>query len=378
MPSPRSIGALTRVRRLGWRREKNTPVFSLTGCAPAGHITVVAGIGVVLNPRSRRNLRDPRAEARLAQTLGDHGVVRAARSIDELYRIAEDFRRDAIDVLAISGGDGTNHVTLTGFLDVYGRATIPQVALLRGGTMNTVANSVGVSKGRPEGILGRLIRDYARRANAPMENVERHVMRIAPTSGGKAHYGFLFGTGVMCGFLADYYRDGEPSPLVAAKTLARGIGSAFIGGPTIRRMAEPFRGSVSLSCRPRDEHPLHGGDRREEDWGERDYLAVAAGTIAHIGLNFKPFYRYRERPGHFHMLGIHASPVGFVRELPRIHRGEPMRPDKAFDALAERAVVRRPAEDGGRLRYMIDGDLHESDGDLEVTIGPKVTLVVVR
>ncbi len=344
------------------------------------HITVVAGIGVVINPRSRRNLRDPRAEARLARTLGDHGVVRAARSIDELYRIAEDFRRDDIDVLAISGGDGTNHVTLTGFFDVYGPATMPQVALLRGGTMNTVANSVGVSKGRPEGLLGRLIRDYARRANAPdgtapagarsnpMENVERHVMRIAPREGGKAHYGFLFGTGVMCGFLADYYGDGEPSPLVAAKTLARGIGSAFVGGPPLRRLAEPFRGSVALSS---------AGGSRQDAWEERDYLAVAAGTIAHIGLNFRPFYRYAERPGHFHMLGIHASPMGFVRELPRIHRGEPMRTGKAFEGLAERAVVRCSAR-RRRLRYMIDGDLHEADGELEVAIGPKVELLVVR
>ncbi len=339
-----------------------------------GHITVVAGIGVVLNPKSRRNLRDPRAQARLARTLGDHGVVRAARSIDELYRIAEDFRRDDIDVLAISGGDGTNHVTLTGFFDVYGRETMPQVALLRGGTMNTVANSVGVSKGRPEGLLGRLIRNYAQRANAPMENVERHVMRIAPAEGGKAHYGFLFGTGVMCGFLADYYRDGEPSPLVAAKILARGIGSAFIGGPTIRRMAEPFRGSVTLSWADgQGQRP-----RLEETWGERDYLAVAAGTIAHIGLNFRPFYRYDERPAHFHMLGIHASPIGFVQELPRIHRGEPMRAGKAFDALAARARVRATRGASGRLRYMIDGDLHECSGELDVEVGPKVKLVVVR
>src|SRR5580704_15632275 len=141
---------------------------------------VVSGIGVVLNPKSRRNLRDPSAASRLARTLGDHGVVREARSIDELYRIAEDFRREDIDVLAISGGDGTNHVTLTGFIDVYGGATMPQVALLRGGTMNTVANSVGVTRGRPEGVLERLLRDYAERASLPLENVERHVMRIAP------------------------------------------------------------------------------------------------------------------------------------------------------------------------------------------------------
>ncbi len=321
----------------------------------------MSGIGVILNPKSGKNLRDPGAARRLARTLGDQGVLREAHSIDELYRIAEDFQRLEIDVLGISGGDGTNHVTLTGFLDVYGGHTMPQVALLRGGTMNTVANSVGVRHGRPEGLLGRLIRDYAQQASMPLENVERNVMRIAPTDGTKAHYGFLFGTGVVHGFLAEYYAGGDPTPLVAAKVLARGIGSAMIGGQTIRRMARPFRGSVTL------------GDGTS--WEERDYLAVAAGTISHIGLNFKPFHRYDELPGRFHMLGIHTSPWGFVKDLPRIHRGDPMRPGKTFDALLKRAFVRSA---DGHMRYMIDGDLHEARGDVEVTVGPKVKLVVVR
>src|SRR3974390_1313594 len=206
----------------------------------------MTGIGVVLNPRSRHNLRDPGAASRLARRLGDHGVVREARSIDELYRIPADFRRDDIEVLAISGGDGTNHVTLTGFLDVYGGAMMPQVALLRGGTMNTVANSVGVGHGRPEGLLGRLVREDAKRGALELENVQRHVMRIGPQRGGKAQYGFLFGTGVMRGFLAEYYRGGQPSPLLALTTLTRAVGSALVGGETIRRIARPFYGSVAI------------------------------------------------------------------------------------------------------------------------------------
>jgi diacylglycerol kinase (ATP) len=320
----------------------------------------MSGIGVVLNPRSRRNLRDPGAALRLSRRLGDHGVVRTAGSVEELYRIAEDFRRVDIDILAISGGDGTGHVTLTGFLNVYGGHTMPHVALLRGGTMNTVANSVGVRRGKPEGLLGRLIHAYAQRAIAPLAGVERHVMHVEPLEGdaAAAHYGFLFGTGVVHGFLAEYYRDGEPSPLVAARTLARGIGSALIRGEMIRRMAQPFRGSVTL-----DDGTV---------WEERDYLAVAAGTIEHIGLNFKPFYRYAQRPKAFQVLGIHASPVGFVQELPRIHKSLPMRTDKTYDALASRMVVRSAA---GRMGYMIDGDLHESRGPIAVSIGPRVRLV---
>jgi len=320
----------------------------------------MSGIGVVLNPRSRRNLRDPRAATRLSRTLGDHGVVREARSIDELHRIAEDFQRLEIDVLGISGGDGTNHVTITGFLNVYRGETLPHIAFLRGGTMNTVANSVGVARGRPEGLLGRLIRAYAERASRPLANVERFVMRVGD------HYGFLFGTGVVHGFLAEYYRGGDPTPLVAAKTLLRGVGSTLVGGETIRRMARPFDGTVTV-----DDPSAWtlGGER----WDERAFLAVAAGTIDQIGLGFRPFHRYAERDAAFHMLGITTSPLGFVRDMPRIWRAEPMRPGKTLEAVAASAVIESR---DGVMRYMIDGDLHETRGAVRLGIGPCVKIVV--
>jgi diacylglycerol kinase (ATP) len=327
------------------------------------------GIGVVLNPKSRQNLLNPDAASRLSRQLGDRGVVRAARSVEELRRIAEDFRALDIDVLAIAGGDGTNHVTLTGFLDVYGDKPIPPVALLRGGTMNTVANSVGVARRSSERLLARLIADWTstsadasrQETKAQLQRAQRNVLRIGPNAAGGAHYGFLFGTGVVHGFLAEYYRGGNPTLLVAAATLARGVASAFVAGETVRRIAEPFRGSVLL-----EDGTL---------WEQRDYLSVAAGTIAHIGLEFKPFHRYGERPEAFHALGIYASPSAFVLELPRIWRGLPMRPGRAHEALSSHMVVKSGAR---VLRYMVDGDLHEAENELTVSIGPRIRLVVVR
>jgi diacylglycerol kinase family enzyme len=341
------------------------------------------GIGVVFNPRSGRNVRDPSAASRLMRTIGDHGVVREARSIDELYRVAEDFRSLDIDVLGISGGDGTNGITITGFLDVYQGSALPQIAFLRGGTMNTVANSVGVRRGRPEGLLDRLIQAYVERASRPLQDVERHVLRlsgasthslegengassIAPLSLNKARgaagrviYGFIFGTGVVYGYLAEYYREGPPNPVIAAKTLLRGIGSTMVRGEMIRRMAEPFRGTVEL-----DDGTV---------WDERDYLAVAGGTVDQIGLNFRPFYRYGERPGAFHVLGIHTSPFGFVKQLPRIWRAAPMQPGHTYEATTTSVIVRSPKSP---IRYMVDGDLHECEGPLHVSIGPRVRIVV--
>jgi diacylglycerol kinase family enzyme len=316
----------------------------------------VSGIGVVLNPKSGKNLRDPGAANRLARTLGDHGVLREAHSIDELYRIAEDFQRLEIDVLGISGGDGTNHVTLTGFIDVYKTHTLPQVAFLRGGTMNTVANSIGIPHGKPEGLLTRLMRAYAERAECPLANVERNVMRLGST------YGFLFGTGAVYGFLAEYYRGGvgKPSAIIAARTLLNGVGSALVGGEVVSRIAAPFVGHVELD----------DGTK----WEERAYFAVAGGTIDQIGLNFKPFYRWAERPNTFHLLGIKTTAMGFVADLPRIWRASPMREGKTYEATPARAVIH---SQDGVMRYMVDGDLHETNGPLEVTIGPRVSILAI-
>jgi hypothetical protein len=128
----------------------------------------------------------------------------------------------------------------------------------------------------------------------------------------------------------------------------------------IRRMAAPFRGSVELD----------DGTR----WDEAAYLTIAGGTIDQIGLGFRPFCRYAEREGAFHLLGIHGTPLQFVGQLPRVHRALPIEDDCARHATPKRAVI-SSAE--SRIRYMVDGDLHECTGPLTVEVGPKVRIVVV-
>lgn len=319
------------------------------------------GIGVVMNPKSRRNVRRPETASLLRRGVRDVGMVREARSLDELHRIAEEFLHAGIDVLAICGGDGTNTVTLTGFTEVYGATALPPIALLRGGTMNTLANSIGVPRRAPESLLAKLVHCYAGVGGAPLEWIERDVMSVRAIGEARGRSAFLFGAGVVYGYLAEYYAAGASSPWIAASTLARGIGSALLGTELIHRIAAPFRGTVSFAD--------------GSSWPERDYLAVAAGTIAHIGLGFRPFYRFAERQGAFHVLGIHSPPTSFVKELPRILASRPMSGGKAFDAVSDRMLIRSASPP---LRYMIDGDLHEAAHSVEVTVGKRVRLISLR
>jgi diacylglycerol kinase family enzyme len=318
----------------------------------------MAGIGVVVNPRSKQHQRDPRAALRLAQALGDHGVVRTARSRDDLAKIAEDFRKQKIDVLGISGGDGTNYVTITGFLEVYADEPLPPLAFLRGGTFNTVANAVGVPRGRPDGLLARLIRRYA--AREPLQWAEHHVMRIGGAVAGvgrKPHYGFIFGTGAIYGFISDYNQAEVRNALWAAKVLGRASFNVVTGRPT--PVAQRWEGKVTLE----------GG----ETFPDRDYLAIGAGTVDQIGLGFTPFYRSRHVPGTFHILGIHTSAFGFVQKLPDIWRARPMGPDHTYDRVTQRAVIEAR---GGVVRYVCDGDVHDHEGPLAIEAGPRVRILV--
>jgi len=135
------------------------------------------GIGIVTNPNSRRNLRYPDQVQRLGYILGDGKESEHAltQHPDDIVQVAERFRDHGIEILALNGGDGTNHVTLSAFIDVYGDEPLPKIAFLRGGTMNTIANAVGV-RGLPGSILLNIAEKY--HLGQPFEISERDMMCV--------------------------------------------------------------------------------------------------------------------------------------------------------------------------------------------------------
>jgi diacylglycerol kinase (ATP) len=309
-----------------------------------------ARIGVVLNANAGRTRRDPGLADRLRALLTPADLLIATRSPDELAAAAERLRAHGVTTLGVVGGDGSASVTLSTVARVYGDAPLPAVALLRGGTMNTVANGAGTPRGTPTSLLASLAPRL--RAGRGLHTSRRSTIAIGD------RFGFLFGTGVVEGFLHAYYANGTPTVLTAAAVLARGVASALVGGPLVRRIASPCRAAVDFAD--------------GSHWPVQDYLTIAAGTVDQIGLGFRPFLRCDERPESFHLLGIYAPVATFARELPRVRLARPMRPGRALDRVTDRAVIRF---ESGVARYMLDGEIFETPGELVLTVGPTVTLV---
>jgi diacylglycerol kinase family enzyme len=312
----------------------------------------MGGIGIVNNPRSRRNQQRPGLARQLRERLGDDGEVVDASTAEELERAVERFRATDIDLLAVNGGDGTGHVVLTAFARVYDGAPLPRLLLLRGGAMNTVAHGHGI-RGGPDSILREVL--IRRRHGFPLRTVSRDLLRVE-ADGGAPRYGFIFGTGAVVTFLEAYYKDRHPSALTAAILLARAIGSAVAGGTFAEALTRRERLRVETDG---------------EAWPDGSYLGLIAGTTPDIGFGFKVFHRCDEQPGFFHAVGITASPVQLALALPRIRWGRPWRRRHAQDEVARELII-----DAQQPRFTIDGDLYAAEERVRVSTGPGVEVVI--
>ena len=306
-------------------------------------------IVVVTNPRSRRNRLNPALVQALADRLGDGGEIAAPDDLDALAALAERTRSAQIDLLCINGGDGTIHQVLTAFVRSWGEdRALPPVCVLRGGTMNIIADSIGVTLDA-EAMLARAVQ-----APATAATTARRTMRIE-VDDNPPLYGFLSGNGIIARYLELYYADPDPSPRSAASLLLRGAVSAMVQGPLIRELTRPYRGEVRID-----------GERLPSD----RWVAVALGTIEQMGLGFRVFDRIHDHPDKLQVVAIGSGVSALATELPSLYRGRGVRREGNHSLVA--AAVDLDADEP--IPLMIDGDFCRSEtGRVRIRPGPLVT-----
>ena len=305
-------------------------------------------IAVIVNPRSRANRRNPRIASDFQAIVGDRGRVFAPKSIEELDSIAAELKRERPSVIAVHGGDGTLHKSITSIARAFGDEPLPPVAMLCGGTMNVVATSLHIRE-RPSVFLKAIV--DADRAGRPLETIRRRSMRIGD------ELGFLFGSGLPANFLAEYYAPTGYGPARAAWLLVRAFFSALWHGPFIRRLFKRFEGSVRV-----DGAVL----------AQTAFVGLLAGTVREVGLGFKLVHRADDDPERFGVLAMHSAVLSLTLDVWAVQRGRGIAPSRAFSAVASEMRVHSR---NGEMAYTIDGDLYRTHEPVEITLGPPIVFV---
>ena len=307
-------------------------------------------IGIVINPYAKKNKKMKVNPVDLYRRIGGDMVeIRATRSLDEIYTVAEEFRKKGISYLGTCGGDGTLHQVLSRFLYVYKDQEIPPLLILKGGTMDTISRSIGL-KGKGPDILKRLIGAIGR--GDEIRTISRETIRV------EDRYCFLFGLGLASNFLREYYKGGNTGPAKAVLVLLKAVFGGIVGAKKVGSLFERFNARLLA-------------DEREIPFN--DFIAILAGTVVSIGIGFNALFRAYEKPGTFHMISSGMKPTQLALRVNSLRRGVPIKHPCYDERIAHTVRILGPK----KFQYMMDGDLYEASNELLVESGRRVTFVSI-
>lgn len=313
-------------------------------------------IGVLGNPHSRRNRKLlPAVEALLAPR-NDVIYARLDR-FDELAGAMRRFADANVELLVISGGDGTIAATLTEIFEHKVFTEPPRFAILPGGTSNTIAGDVGL-RGRPLDALERCLHAFTQAPEA-CEVVERCLLRVDYDRAKPAVCGMFFGTAAVCDAIVLRRRlfpqKWLPDPVAAAMTLAVVLGTAAIGRPGV------------LSGQP------IGIDITGDPAPPRQYTIVIATTLEKILLGGHPFWG--DARGAIKLMSIGSPPRAIVRHAYRLLYGRDRErlPSATYaSAASDRIALNMDCP------FNLDGEFYApgSDGEVILTSTPPARFVL--
>lgn len=306
-------------------------------------------IGIIINPNAKKIKKMKSDPVALYSGIGK-GLVdaRITKNTEDIRKAAQDFKKQKTEYLAISGGDGTIHYVLTEFIKVYKSEKLPPVLILRDGTMNNIARSIKL-KGKGTRLLQKLV-------NA-INNGNKVQTKYRDTIKADGRYCFLFGFGLTTNYLRLY--DGEGGgPAAAVKVLAMGVKEAITG-----------KGSDGLFKRVNATITIDG---KKKLWFD-SFIGVFAATVSTLNIGFAPTSRAYDRDGTFHVIASGITPGEIVPKLNKLRKGIAIKHSDHYDNIASSMMI----ESRESFEYVMDGDIYECGGNMEVVMGPGVDFVYV-
>jgi diacylglycerol kinase family enzyme len=308
-----------------------------------------AADAVIVNPRSGALARAPHLLRQIRQLTEQAGpsctaIVTADQA--ELETAAREILSRPHRLVAICGGDGTYHAVATAFFRADPRGHYPPLALVRTGTVCTVARNWG----SPRAVLPGL-RDLLDRRR-PLILTPRPTLRI--DDGEAPRVGFIFGAGLVSGFFDEYEARGAGGNRTALAIAGRVFVEALVGGPLAQRVLSPLPCRVTV-----DGEPLPSSA----------FSLIVTAVVKDLGLHLHVTHRAGEDPRRPHLVASALPPRTLAPQWPLVVLGKRLLGEGGFDGLFGSLTVEFP----GRGAYVLDGDTLRASR-VTVSAGPELRI----
>ncbi|MBU1534073.1 hypothetical protein KKF84_02070 [Myxococcota bacterium] len=308
------------------------------------------GIGIISNANARLNKMSPKLKDSLNFILGRRGDVVSTYTLDDVTQAVSEFKRYEVDIIAISGGDGTAHRTLEKLISGYGGDPLPPILLLPSGTQNMVPKSFGITG---NSISTMILTQTRYMHNLPLTTVKRNLLRV------NGHYSFMFGLGISTRFLEAHYARGT-SHWHAMTLLGSYMVDALKGGDTAMRLTAPIPMDISIN----GQQPVH----------EDKIHTVFCSFAEELALRFRCFPRAGWQEGMFESLLLDAGMTQTVRAMPFLWAGSL----KELPGIRRNLLKTMDIELQSPECYTLDGEIYPAVTSLHLESGPELEFIIPR
>jgi diacylglycerol kinase (ATP) len=269
------------------------PVISESGQVPR--------IGVLINPLSGINRKGLET---LSQTISEHpqAIRHNVQTPRDVHDALIDFALHMVDLVVISGGDGTVQAVLTVLFHHQPFARQPQLIVLEAGTTNMIAGDVGML-GDQNKALYRLFQ-WAQTGSGRVTKIQRPIIRLL-VPGHEVKCGMFFGAAAISQGIQYYHKNLHNNGLRGFPgifwTLARYLWA------TIRRRGQSASATRIEYCLNRQ--PLQ----------KENFLLLFVSTLDRLFFGLHPFWGNENGPLRF--TAVRSPAKYLLRVLPFLARG---------------------------------------------------------
>lgn len=314
---------------------------------------------ILMNPSSARTSKHGHAlEKAAAATPGV--LFELLDNFENLSKQLRELAKEDIDLLIISGGDGTVQGIISTMVEDRIFKKLPRILILPHGTTNMTAADIGFRPNNPERLLEAVSRQgfIARATNVKT----RSSVRVEGLVGMPPQHGYFFGCGavtratLMC--QTDVHGLGLKGHFATGATLAYSLFKAIFSKDESNRerINQPTELHVSADGKP---------------FGATQNLLFLVTSLNKLILGCKPFWNQQGK-------GLHATIIGFpitsvLRNTRHVMFGGNTRdldPTKYISRTARKITLKADTQ------IILDGELYDvgSDG-LTISPGPELEFI---